>query len=146
MRSGYSPFSPRPINYFYILEKDYRERNTMIALDPIVNGMRRSCRAAVGCLNQDTEQGSASSTNSTSGANLVDLNIAARDQLSFLSGIGPVYLQKIIDGRPHRATTALPRGDTCSIREAAVDFRESSSLALIIPADYLDDDDTDSEQ
>jgi competence protein ComEA len=39
--------------------------------------------------------------------NLIDINSASKEQLASLPGIGDVYSQKIIDGRPYHTKTDL---------------------------------------
>ncbi len=52
-----------------------------------------------------TQGGTAAST--TMAAHQIDINSASKSDLSSLPGIGDVYSQKIIDGRPYHAKTDL---------------------------------------
>lgn len=51
--------------------------------------------------------GAAGSKAAASKASLLDINTATKDQLAQLPGIGDIYSQKIIDGRPYKAKSDL---------------------------------------
>ncbi len=50
---------------------------------------------------------SAQASTAASTATLVDINSATKDELKALPGVGDVYSQKIIDGRPYKMKTEL---------------------------------------
>ncbi len=81
---------------------------------------------------QSTAKAPAGSTASTAmTAQMIDINSATKAQLSSLPGIGDVYSQKIIDGRPYHAKTDLK---TKGIVPAATYSKISSMIIAKQPA------------
>jgi competence protein ComEA len=56
---------------------------------------------------QSTPQAGGAMASGTMAAHQIDINSASKEDLSSLPGIGNVYSQKIIDGRPYHAKTDL---------------------------------------
>jgi len=62
------------------------------------------------CAAQSSSAAKSSSSASSAAskpADLIDINSATKDQLATLPGIGDVYSQKIIDGRPYHSKLDL---------------------------------------
>jgi len=72
---------------------------------------------------------------SSRGANLLDLNTATLDQLKALPGMGVVFSQRVIAGRPYHAKNQLvrrgilPAEEYARIRELVVAHRATAETA-----------------
>lgn len=82
-----------------------RKYLTFVLAVGLVGGMTLAQRCA-SLAKAESMMAQAAATGQT---NLVDINSATKEQLSALPGIGEVYSQKIIDGRPYKTKTDLVR-------------------------------------
>ena len=60
------------------------------------------------CVSQSSSASKSGGQKAAASANeLMDINSASKEQLATLPGIGDVYSQKIIDGRPYKSKSEL---------------------------------------
>jgi|SRR6516225_1161505 DNA uptake protein ComE-like DNA-binding protein len=75
-------------------------RNVALALVLLLSGLLCVAQSS-SASKSGTQKAAASATD------LMDINSASKEQLASLPGIGDVYSQKIIDGRPYKAKSDL---------------------------------------
>jgi len=71
----------------------------------LFSGLAMAQASAKSTSSQAASKGASAATSKA--GDLLDINTASKDQLAQLPGIGDVYSQKIIDGRPYKAKNEL---------------------------------------
>ncbi len=80
---------------------------TMLLAVVLFNGLAMAQSSKSSSAPASTKSSSAASSKAATSGDLLDINSATKDQLAQLPGIGDVYSQKIIDGRPYKAKNEL---------------------------------------